>query len=183
MIGLLTYASVAILLGWVVYAIAGFFVAAPVALIAGGLIGALSVVFLRDTVAIRGIIAVLGPIGIMLPMLALRHAAAGVGVNVAPFGTLELIVFVLVYMAFLAASMGVLPVDIYRIGYFPVPVGAMVLALCAYGALTGNFFIPLVAVLGQAAWVMGWGSSNWFDHVLHALLVPIVLTVLILRLF
>ncbi len=183
MIGFLTYASVAILLGWVAYALMVFFVTTPVALIAGGVIGALGVVFLRDTIAIRGIIAVLGPIGIMVPMLALRHMAVGAGINVTPFGTPELIVFVLAYMGFLAASMGVLAVDLYRLGYLPVPVGIMVLACCAYGALTGNLFIPLVAVMGQAAWVMGWGSRNWFDHVLHALLVPIVLTVLITRLF
>jgi hypothetical protein len=42
-------------------------------------------------------------------------------------------------------------------------------------------FLPLVAVLGQALWLMGWGSSNWFDHVLHAVLVPVTTVVLILR--
>lgn len=182
MIGLLTYASVAVLLGWIVYALTGLFASAKIALIAGGLIGALGVILFRDTLPIRGFVAVLGPIGIVLPLLALRHAAAGAGVAVTPFGTVELLVFVLLYMAFLATAMGVIPADIYRIGYAPVPVAIMVLALCAYGLVTGNVFVPLVAVLGQALWVMGWGSSNWFDHITHALLVPVILVVLILRL-
>lgn len=183
MIGALTYASVAILLGWVVYALVGLFTTVPVALIAGGVAGLLSVLVFRDTIAIRGFVALLGPIGIVLPLLALRHAAAGAGVAVAPFGTAELLVFVLLYMGFIAASIGVLPVDLYRHGYAPLPVAVMVLALCAYGALSGNLFIPFLAVSGQALWVMGWGSSNWFDHVTHALLVPVIFVVLILRLF
>ena len=183
MIGALTYASVAILLGWVAYALAGFFVPMPVALVAGVVIGVLSVLVFRDTVAIRGFVAVLGPIGIVLPLLALRHAAAGAGVTVAPFGTLELLIFVLLYMGFIASSMGVVQLDLYRYGYAPVPVAVMVLALCAYGAFSGNIFIPALAVLGQALWVMGWGSSNWFDHVTHALLVPVIFIVLVLRLF
>jgi hypothetical protein len=57
----------------------------------------------------------------------------------------------------------------------------MLMGLCGYGALTGQVFLPLVAVLGQALWLMGWGSSNWFDHVLHAVLVPVTTVVLILR--
>ncbi|WP_299848027.1 hypothetical protein [uncultured Roseovarius sp.] len=183
MIGVLTYASVAILLGWVVYALTGLFATAKVALIAGGVIGALSVILFRDTIVVRGFVAVLGPIGIMLPLLALRHAAAGAGVAIPSFGTVELLLFLLGYMVFLATAMGVIPVDLYRFGYAPVSVAIMVLALCGYGALTGNVFIPLVAVLGQALWVMGWGSSNWFDHVTHALLVPILFVVLTLRLF
>ncbi len=183
MIGALTYASVAVLLGWVAYALAGLVAPVNVALIAGALIGVLAVLVFRDTVAIRGFVAVLGPIGIVLPLLALRHAAAGMGVPVAPFGTMELLVFVVLYMGFIASSMGVIPVDLYRHGYAPIPVAVMVLALCAYGAMTGTLFIPLLAVLTQALWVMGWGSSNWFDHVTHALLVPIIFVVLILRLF
>ena len=182
MIGVLTYASVAIVLGWVAYALAGFVASVPAALIAGGLIGAASVIFLRDTIAIRGFIAVLGPVGIVLPMLALRHVAAGAGMPVAPFGTVELVIFALLYAGLVATSMGVIPVDIYRLGYAPVPVAVMVLTLCAYGALSGSFFIPLVAVLGQGLWVMGWGSSNWFDHVTHALLGPVVVVVLLSRL-
>ena len=65
----------------------------------------------------------------------------------------------------------------------PLSVAVMVLAVCAYGFVTGNWFLPLVAVLGQAAWVMGWGSSNWFDYVLHVVMWPVALVVLVGRIF
>lgn len=183
MISALTYASVAILLGWIAYAVTGLLASATVALILGVVAGGLAVLLFRDTVVVRGFIALLGPIGIVLPLLALRHVAAGLGMAVTPFGTVELLIFVLAYMGFIATSMGVIPVDLYRLGYAPLPVGVMVLVLCLYGALTGSLFLPLLAVLAQALWVMGWGSSNWFDHVTHALLVPIIFVVLFLRLF
>ena len=138
MISALTYASVAILLGWVAYATTGLVISSTIALIIGAAVGGLAVLVFRDTIVVRGVIAVLGPIGIVLPLLALRHVAAGLGVTVAPFGTLELLVFVLVYMGFIATSMGVIPLDIYRLGYAPLPVGVMVLAMCLYGALTGS---------------------------------------------
>ncbi len=182
MIGALTSVFLAILIGWMVYALAGFAVSAPVALSLGVVIGVLSVLMFRDTLPVRGAVALLGPIGVVLPLLALRHVAAGVSMPLPAFGMAELLVFLVAYMGFLAASMGVLPVDPYRLGYAPVPVGIMVLGLCAYGAMSGNFFVPLVAVAGQALWVAGWGSSNWFDHVLHASLVPVVIVVLVLRL-
>ena len=57
----------------------------------------------------------------------------------------------------------------------------MVLAVCIYELVTGNWFLAGVAVLGQLAWVMGWGSSNWFDMVLHVLLVPVAVVVLVMR--
>lgn len=182
MIEALTSVFVAILTGWIIYALAGFAVSVPVAVILGAVIGGLSVLIFRDTLVVRGIVALLGPIGIVVPMLALRHVAVGMSVPLPAFGTPELLVFLVAYVGFLAAAMGVLPVDLYRFGYAPVPVAIMVLALCAYGALSGNFFVPLVAVAGQALWVAGWGSSNWFDHVLHASLVPVVMVVLVLRL-
>ena len=137
----------------------------------------------RDTVVARGFVALMGPIGVVLPLLVLRHIGAELGLSIQTFGTIELLVFLMTYVVFLVAAMGAVPVDMYRWGYAPLPVAAMVLALCGYGALTGSVFIPLVAVTGQALWVMGWGSSNWFDHVLHVVLVPITIIALALRMF
>ena len=151
-----------------------------IAVVAGLCLGAW---LFRDTVAARGFVALVGPIGVVLPLLVLRYIGADLGLSVQVFGTVELLAFLGAYLVFLAATLGMVPVDMYRWGYAPVPVGAMVLILCGYGALTGNVFIPLVAVTGQALWVTGWGSSNWFDHVLHVLLVPITIIVLALRMF
>ena len=182
MSGLGAVAGLAILLGWVVFALLGWVASPVLAAGLGAVAGTGAVVFFRDSVAVSGAMALLAPIGVMLPALALRHAAAKLGVPVVAFETWELAAFLLFYTVFLAAAFGVVPVDIYRLGYAPLPVAVMVLAVCAYGFVTGNWFLPLVAVLGQALWVAGWGSSNWFDHVLHAVLWPAAVVVLAARL-
>lgn len=183
MTGRLSYAFLGILSGWLGYALAGLFTGPAAATVAGVALGAAGLTVLRDTVAVRGAMAVLEPIGIVLPILAIRHVLAGLGVEITPFSTVELLVFLLAYTAFLAASMGVIPVEAYRLGYAPIPVAVMVLAVCLYGALSGNWLLPLITVAGQGLWVAGIGSSNWFDHVLHATLVPVVGAVLLIRLF
>ena len=170
MSGLGASAALAVLLGWLVFVLAGWAVSTPLAAGLGLLIGAGVAFGLQGSVAVGGAVALLAPFGVMLPALALRHMAMGAGMPMVPFGTSELVVFLLGYTAFLCAAFGLLPIDLYRMGYAPLPVAVMVLAVCAYGAATGNWFLPLIAVLGQAFWVMGWGSSNWFDYVLHVLM-------------
>lgn len=182
MTGMLTSLWLAVLLGWAGYCLLGTVIPAPLAAGLGGLAGVLAVLAFRDTVALRAMVAVLGPVGVVLPLLALRHVAGGLGLPVQGFPIAGLVAFLLAYLLFLAASMGVVPVDPYRLGYAPLPVAVMVLAVCALGAVQGNVFLPLLAVLAQGLWVAGWGSSNWFDHVLHVALVPVVAVVLIGRL-
>lgn len=178
--GALDWAGLAVVLGWVAFALVGLWAGPEMASFAGGVAAAL-VLTLRHTVVVAGAMALLAPLGVMLPALALRHAAAIWGVPVIPFGTTELLVFLTTYAVFLASATGLVPVDLYRLGYAPRPVAAMVLAVCACGLWSGTLFLPLVAVAGQALWVAGLGSSNWFDHILHAVLVPVVLVALILR--
>jgi len=178
--GALEWIGLALGLGWVAFALTGLWAAPLVASTTGGAFAAL-VLVLRHSLPVAGAMALLSPIGVMLPALALRHAAAAWGVPVAPFGTAELLLFLVVYAAFLASATGLVPVDLYRLGYAPAPVAAMVLAVCACGLWSGTLFLPLVAVAGQALWVAGLGSSNWFDHILHAVRVPVVLVALILR--
>ena len=183
MTGIGASAVLAVLLGWVVFALAGL-VFSPAAAAGLGLVVGVGLAFcLRGSVAIGGMVALLAPFGVMLPALALRHVGAKLGLPVVPFATWELVLFLVVYTGFLATAFGVIPVDLYRLGYAPLPVAAMVLAVCAYGALTGNWFLPMVAVAGQLFWVLGWGSSNWFDYVLHVLMWPVALVVLVGRLF
>ena len=178
---LLTTLSLATLLAWLAFAGLSLVAGATVAVPAGALIGLACALALRGTVGIAGAVALLAPFGVMLPALAARQMAMRLGVEFPAFTTTELSVFLAVYLYFLASAFGVVPGDLYRLGYAPVPVAAMVLALCAYGAWSGNWFIPLVAVAGQLGWVMHWTSSNWFDTITHVLLVPMVVIVLILR--
>ncbi len=183
MSGLGASLALAIVVGWVVFALSGWAVSAPLATGFGLVIG-LGVAFgLQGSMAVGGAVALLAPFGVMLPALVLRHVAMKLGVPMVPFSSVELLVFLAAYLVFLMTAFGVVPVDLYRFGYAPWPVAAMVLAVCAYGAVTGNWMLPLVAVLGQVFWVLGWGSSNWFDYVLHVLLVPVTVIVLVGRLF
>lgn len=178
----LTSVFLAVLLGWIAWGVASLAMSAPLSLGTGAAVGVLSVALFRNTMALNGLVAVLEPIGVILPLLVLRQAAGHLGWQIPAFSSPELAAFLVFYILFLAAAMGALPVDPYRLGYAPVPVAVIVLVLCAYGALTGNWFIPVAAVAGQALWVAGWGSSNYFDHTLHATLVPVVAVVLIGRL-
>ena len=178
----LTSVFLAILLGWLAWGAASLVAPAPLSILAGAGAGLLAVLLARDTLALNGLVALLEPIGVVLPLLVLRQVAGAMGWPLPAFSSPELLIFLMLYIGFLSASMGVLPFDPYRLGYAPLPVGAMVLALCLYGLATGNWAIPVIAVAGQALWVAGIGSSNWFDHVLHVLLVPVVAVVLIARL-
>jgi len=179
----LTTIWLGLLLAWILWGLAGLILPGPAAIAVGALSSAVAVWAFRDTLVLRGVVAVLGSFRVVLAFLVLRHMATGLGIEVMPFGTVELVVFVLAYGAFLATATGTLPADIYRLGYAPLPVGVMVLAVCGYGMVQGSPFVPLVAVAGQAFWAFRLGSSNWFDHVLHAGLVPVAGVVLILRVF
>lgn len=176
-------AGLAVILGWVLFHLIGLVLSPTGALIWAALLAGLAVSVAWDSVAVSGAMAVLAPFGVMLPALALRHVGVQFGLPVPGFSALELVVFLVAYVAFLCAAFGVIPVDVYRFGYAPWPVAGMVLAVCAYGLLTGNWFLAGVAVLGQLAWVMGWGSSNWFDMMLHVLLVPVAVVALVMRVF
>lgn len=181
MTGPLTSLYLAVLAGWTGFALAGLATdAAPVQAASAG-VGAAAVLALRRSRAVGGLVAVLEPLGVILPLLSLRHMAAAAGLPLAPFSTVEIAVFAGLYLLFLMAAGGMLPAAPYRLGYAPLPVGVLVIALCLYGAATGNLFLPLAAVLGQALWVAGWGSSNYFDHLLHVLLVPVATVALIGR--
>ena len=182
MTGVLTTLSLATLLAWLAACAIGVVAANGVAVPAGAVLGLACALALRNSIGVTGAVALLAPFGVLLPALATRQMAIRLGVDFPTFTTAELLVFLAIYVWFLSTTFGITPGQPYRLGYAPLPVALMVLALCAYGALTGNWFIPLVAVLGQLGWVMGWGSSNWFDYVTHVLLVPVVVVTLILRL-
>lgn len=171
------------LLGWVAFAALSTGAPAQIAVPVGLTVGLVAALLFRDTIALQGMVALLGPVGIVLPFIVLRQMAGHAGLPVQPFGSIDLLVFLALYAAFLASAAGVLPIEVYRLGYAPWPVAGIVLALCAYGVAQGTPFVPLLAVAGQAMWILGWGSSNWFDHVLHPALLPAAAIVLVLRLF
>ncbi|MEM7596291.1 MAG: hypothetical protein AAF382_01260 [Pseudomonadota bacterium] len=174
--------ALALLVAWVVQSLAMVALAPLAATLLGGAAGA-AVAALTRSFLVGGALALLAPFGVMLPALAVGAMAARLGVEMPGFSGVELAVFLAGYTGFLLSAFGVIGVDLYRLGYAPGPVAGMVLGLCAYAALTGNWFLAAVAVLGQFFWVMKWGSSNWFDYVLHVLLWPVAVVALLAAFF
>jgi len=169
--------------GWLGFALAGLVMPAGAAALIGGVTGVALAWPLRHLIVTTGGIAILAPFGVMLPALALRHMAVSLGIEIPAFSAVEIGLFLVAYILFLVAAFGLLPVDLYRLGYSARAVALMTLGLCLYALATGNWFLALVVVSGQLVWAAGWASSNWFDTVLHVLLVPIAVITLLTRLF
>ena len=126
--------------------------------------------------------AVFAPFGVLLPVLAARSLAASLGHRVTRFASLDLIVVLGLYVTYLCAALGVFAWDPYPLGYSSAGAGAVAVAIALYGAWRGHVSVAVGAVLGQGLWLLGAGSSNYFDHVSHALLVPVIVVVLLRRL-
>jgi len=119
-------------------------------------------------------IAAFAPFGLLLPALALRNILCMSGVPAEPFRRLDVLVLLAGYVLFLCAALGVFSFEPYRLGYHPLPGGAVALAALAYLLWRGQFVLAGAVLLGQFAWVFGIGSPNLFDHLGHALLVPVM---------
>lgn len=171
----------ACLLGWVAFAFGQLALAPDLAAKIGGVVAVIALTWPRGVV-MRALLALFEPVGVVLPLLAARDVAQALGWEMRVFSTPELIAFLIAFLVFLAASTGRLGFDPYRLGYAPLPAGAIALLACIYGAAVGDLFVPLLAVTAQMFWLLRWGSSNYFDHILHALLVPIAVIALIARL-
>ncbi len=118
-------------------------------------------------------IAVFAPFGAVLPAFAVRGIAGRLGAPVKEFGVLEVVVFLALFVLFFCASLGVFTFDPYRLGYDPLFGGAL-LVLCLAYTLTARHYVLVVGILaGQLAWMFSLGSTNIFDHLGHALLVPV----------
>lgn len=178
---LLPELSLALIAGWALWGLVSLVLPLWLALPAGFAAGAALVLGLRHRAGIGGPMAVLDPIGIVLPLLILHRVALATGLPVPAFATGEILLFLVLYFPFLAAALGVLPVDLYRQGYRPGPVAALALLLCLYGLVSGNWVVALIAVCSQLLWLLKIGSSNYFDHITHAALVPVAAVALIVR--
>ncbi|MEO0567177.1 MAG: hypothetical protein AAF066_05555 [Pseudomonadota bacterium] len=174
--------GLAILIGWLLSVIFGLFLPTVIATPMSVVYAAACVWLLRNNIALTGAIAVLTPLGVMMPALALRHMLVGLGFDIPGFLGIEVAVFLIAYTAFLCAAFGLIPIDLYRLGYDPRSVAVFAFCLCLYAFFMGNWFLAFVVVSGQFVWMMRWGSSNWFDQMTHVLLWPVALVVLITRL-
>jgi len=174
--------GLAIILGWIATACARPLGPAPRRAALGLAIGAAAVALFGWSVPVKAAMSLLAPLGTILPALAIRHMLKMSGTPVRPFAALDLMVILALLILFYCGSAGVLPFDAYRTGYGPWAAPILTAAFCVWGWLRDNAFPPLMALTGQCIWMAGIGSPNIFDHVTHALLVPIIALNLALRL-
>lgn len=117
--------------------------------------------------------AVFAPFGFLLPALAIRDVAGRNGIKIAPFHVLEIAVAMFATALFIAASIGVFTFDPYRLGYGPLVPGALALVGILWTLYRKHFLIAAAILAAQITWSFGFLSPNFFDLVLHALVVPI----------
>ena len=171
------YIGLCLALLWAVFRILELFLAPRAALIWAGIglaAALLCDVWLQAEVAVL-LIAVFAPFGTILPALALQNIARRQGLRMPTFGAGQQALILVLYVAFLCAALGVFSFDPYRFGYDPVLGSAMALAGCAYAVWSRFYFVACAFLLGQLAWTFDVGSSNYFDHITHVILVPVIL--------
>ena len=176
-----TSTTLAILIGWTISKIVGVVAPRKLALVVGIIVGLAVATIARGAPPILYFTAILSPIAITVPLLAVRNFLQTSGISCPRFSKVELAGILVLYIVFLAASMGVISFDFYRLGYNPVWAGVFALFLIGYGAFRRNPFFPIIAIFGQVLWTFDIGSSNYFDHIGHVLLVPIIVVALLSR--
>lgn len=118
-------------------------------------------------------VAILAPFGFLLPALALRDITGRMWVEIPPFQTPDVVVVLIASTLFIAASIGVFPVDPYRLGYSPEVPAIVSLASIFWALWRQQYFILGSVLVAQLIWSLGYWSPNFFDLILHAILAPI----------
>ncbi len=175
MIDLYTSFVITIMLGWVAFQILKIALPYKQSLITGLLVGLAFATIGRTSLPVTFLVATFFPVAFTIPAIVIRDFMNKAGISCPPIKRWEIGLFLIIYSAFLAASMGAIAFDPYRFGYDPVWAGLVAMLLVAYTAWRKNPFPAIIAVTGQALWLAGIGSSNYFDQIGHFLLLPILL--------
>lgn len=181
MIEVYTSITLGIIIGWIAFRLGRFATGRLIGYLFGIAAGIYCVIVARDSLPILYFTAIFSPIAVTIPLLAIRNTFAIFTFPWPRFSKSEVTLFLVLYIIFLSASMGVFTFDPYRFGYDPVIAGGVALALVIYGTIRRNPFFAIVAVSGQILWVFEIGSSNYFDHITHVLLIPISLVYVLRR--
>ena len=128
-------------------------------------------------------VALLDPLGLLLPLLAVRNV---VGIftdnSLNTLSLIELIGWLVAGVVFIASALGVFEMDLYSFGYSDLPAAVIATGASLYFAWRRQVLLLVVSVLGYLLWVFDVGSSNYFDHVFHAFMVPVLVIQLVYRL-
>lgn len=118
-------------------------------------------------------VAVFAPFGILLPALALRDVVGRLGGAVMRFHPTEITVVLGLGALYIAASIGVFPIDPYRWGYGVLVPGIVALVGILWSLWRRHFIVTGAILVAQIVWAFGGLSPNFFDLIFHALLEPV----------
>lgn len=171
----------ALMLGWIFYKVLALLIPRPKAAIAGLIIGMLLATIGRQFPPATALTALLDPVALIIPVLLAEGLLRPFGYRRSAFPKWEILLFLALWIGFITLSTGVGPFDPYRLGYQPLGAGGITAAFIIYGVIRKNLFLPLLALAAQIMWAAGIGSSNYFDHIQHFLLLPVLLIALLPR--
>lgn len=129
------------------------------------------ILFAHHTMPLGFFVALFAPFGVLLPALALQNSARVFGFNASRYRRRDIIVFLAIYLAFLAASAGVVDWHPYSYGYDAFGAAVVALVLAVFALWRGYVVVLAVVVTAQILWLAGIGSSNFFDQISHVLLI------------
>lgn len=117
-------------------------------------------------------IAVLAPFGVMVPALCLQWSARKIGFALPRAPRLDLLALVALMLVVTLGAGGVLPIQPYAWFYSGLGAGVLALGIAAWALWRNQAFVLGAVVLGQVLWLLDVGSSNFYDHMTHFVLIP-----------
>ena len=169
-----TTVSVGLLLSWLAAALLRIALPGKQASLGGLVLGLAIMLAARSTLPVLVLVSLFEPVAFGLSFLILRSLAKPfLEIKVVP--AWEQVLFLGLIFGYLYLSAGVTLFDPYRLGFDPLWAGCVAGSLCLYAGMRGYIGFSLLPFAAQIIWMTGLGSSNYFDHLISALMVPILI--------
>ena len=115
------------------------------------------------------VVALFEPLPFTLVIYALAFLARPFGFQSRPWPKSDIAISISAGFLLIFSAIGVLPFDIYRYGYEPLPVGVIAVVLALLALWRKHLLLCLSVPLALMLWMFNVASSNFFDHVFHVL--------------
>ena len=176
---LYTLMGLSIIFTWIVFSALRFALKPLASITVSLLLVAIYMILLRQTEAMSLPIAVIAPLGAVLPAMAIHNIMQHCNVPLKRFSNSELLFFTVGLLAFLIASIGTIQFDPYRFGYYPLTGTFIAFLASLYLMMRGHWVILIGVLIGQLAWTFDISSTNIFDHISHGL-IPFIAGIILL---
>lgn len=119
-------------------------------------------------------VSLLSPLPVLIPVYALGLLAGPFGFRPGWWPRADLAVALVALLTLILSAIGHIGFDIYRYGYEAWPVAIIAAGMAALALWRNHMLLLVGIVLGQILWMLEIGSTNFFDHVSHILLIPLL---------